>query len=425
MARAERGTLAGVLLRRTLGALGPGFIKFGQFLSVRPDLVPPGILAELERLQDRAPPVPWEAVRSTLEHELGGPVGSLFREIEPAPVATASLAQVHRALLPEGARVAVKVLRPGVEGAVERNLALLGPVLRALCRLPPLRGRVEVGPLWREVVSAARAELDLRGEAETAQAMARNFRGYPGIRIPRVFWGRTTRRVLTTEYIRGLKISDPRVRQIPSYRDLAERGARAFFKQVLEDGLFHADLHPANLLITPEGEIGYVDFGIRGRLAPPERRAVLGALAGLLARDATLAVRHLTRLGVRIPPEGLEGFARDVGAVMDRALAPRLADVPAGRVGAGILRAARRHGVRFPHRHALLVKALVTIEGSARLLHPGFSFEGAVRAYLADRLRAEATPGMVLEALWRGAALVGLGAITAAGHPGRGRPGQR
>ncbi len=401
--------------RRFLEAAGPGFVKFGQALSVRPDLLPAGLIRELERLQDRAPPVPFREIARTVEGELGAPALRLFRGIEPVPVASASVAQVHRAVLPGGTAVAVKVLRPGVERAMARNLALLGGCFRALCALPPLRGRVDGPALWTEVCGAIQAELDLRGEAEAAGTMARNFRGFPGVRIPRVFWSHTSRRVLTMEFVEGRKISDPLVRGRPEYRELAERGARAFFKQVLDDGLFHADLHPANLLITPRQEIAYVDFGIRGRLSREEREAVLGALAGLMARDVTLAVRHLERLGVVVPEGRREAFAREVAGVMDRVLRPRLADVPAAAVGTGILRAARRHGVRFPHRHAVLVKALLTIEGTARLLHPEFSFERAVRRYLLDRAAQKATLGSLAEALWRGAALLGLAALTAAG----------
>lgn len=394
-------------------SLGPAFVKLGQFLSVRPDLLSPAALAAFERLQDRAAPVPFEAIRREVEAELGASLESLFEAFEVRPIASASLSQVHRALLPGGIAVAVKVRRPGAAAALRRDLRILGRAFRAAVSLSPLRGRVDAAALWAELLRTAEEELDFRREAETAEALARNFRGVSGIRVPRIHWGWTARRVLTAEFVEGVKISDPSVRARPDYAALAERGARAFLRQVLDHGLFHADLHPANVLVTPGGEVAYVDFGIAGRLSPRERESLLGALAGLLCRDAPLALRHLGRLGVRVPEAAAEPFAAEVGEVLDGALAPTLADTDLQRVGRGILAAVHRHRVGFPRKYALLVKALLTVEGTARTLHPAFSFEPVARDDLAERYRRNATVSGALEALWRGAALAGLAAVTA------------
>lgn len=394
--------------------LGPAFIKLGQFLSVRPDLVPPELVIALESLQDRAASVPLRPLLEVVESELGAPTDRLFRTFEPEPLASASLSQVHKARLPSGVCVAVKIQRPGAAEALRRDLSLAGRLARVAVALSPLRGRVDVAALWDELLETAERELDFRYEAEVAEEMSRNFRNQTGIQIPRVYWGWTTRRVLTTEFVPGVKISDAAARSRRDYEGLAEAGARAFLKQVLDDGLFHADLHPANLLITPEGNIAYLDFGITGRLSPPERDAVLGALAGLLTRDALLAVRHLARLGVRVPPEEVQAFSEDVGRVMDRSIGPRLCDVSVGRIGRGILGAVHRHGVTFPRRHALLVKALITIEGTARLLHPDFSFEHAARRYLFEMAKKDLSLRKMLEATWRVLALVGLAVVDAA-----------
>ncbi|GAB4261890.1 MAG: AarF/ABC1/UbiB kinase family protein [Deferrisomatales bacterium] len=404
----------GTALARAFDRLGPAFVKLGQFLSVRPDLVPPAALEAFERLQDRAEPVAVDRVLRVAEEELGAPARRLFREFDPEPVATASLSQVHRAVLPGGAPVAVKVQRPGAAQSLQRDLRLVGRAARLLVALSPLRGRVDPRALWGEVLETAAAELDFRREAETAETVARNLRGVEGVRIPRVYWGWTGRRVLTTEFVEGAKISDPSARGRGDYPELAERGARVFLSQVLEHGLFHADLHPANLLLTPAGEIAYVDFGITGRLSPEERRALLGALAGLLCRDAPLALRHLALLGVGIPRERVAAFTEEVATVMDRALVPRLGELPMGEIGRGILAAVHRHRVVFPRKHALLIKALVTIEGTARLLHPGFSFEREARNYLSELARKGVTLGGLAELAWRAAALIGVGAVTAA-----------
>ncbi|MBI5016801.1 MAG: AarF/ABC1/UbiB kinase family protein [Deltaproteobacteria bacterium] len=401
-------------LRRAFEGLGPAFVKLGQFLSVRPDLLVPEALAELESLQDTGAPVLLSEVLRVVEEDLRAPADTLFRSFDPSPLASASVSQVHRAVLPAGNVVAVKVRRPGAARLLREDLALAGRALAALVPWTPLRSRLDPEALWREVTEACEAEMDFRREAETAEAFARSFREWPEVRVPRVHWGLTSRRVLTADFVEGLKISDPRVRERGDYRRLAELGARAFLKQVLEDGLFHADLHPANLLVTPQGEIAYLDFGIVGRLTGEERHAVLGALAGLISRDAPLALRHLRRLGVEVPAGHVEPFARDIGRVIDDALAPRLGDVSVGRIGRGILAAVHRHRVVFPRKYALLVKALLTIEGSARALHPDFSFELAAREYLWERGLRTVRLTQLCEAAWRGAALVGVGALAAA-----------
>lgn len=404
-------------LRRAFESLGPAFVKLGQFLSVRPDLLPPHVLAEFERLQDQADPVSFARVRARVEAELGAPLARLFRHFDPEPLASASLSQVHRAELPSGEAVAVKVQRPGAASSMERDLALAAALLPVLVRLTPLGGRLDAAALWGELRQTFADELDFRREAEAAAAMARNFRGFPGIRVPRIHWGWTTRRVLTAEYVDGLKISAAAVRRRPDYAELAERGARAFLQQVLRDGLFHADLHPANLLVTPKGEIAYLDFGITGRLTPEERRNVLGALAGLLARDPPLALRHLDRLGVLVPPAQVAGFVEALARLMDEALAPSLGETSLARIGRGILAAVHRHRVTFPRKYALLAKALLTVEGSARLLHPGFSFEAAARGYLHETAGRELGVVRLLEAGWRGAALLGAGALAGPSRP--------
>jgi ubiquinone biosynthesis protein len=401
-------------LRVALEALGPAFIKLGQFLSVRPDLLPAEAIAELEKLQDGAAAVPLAQVRRVLEEELGAPAERLFRTLDPRPLASASVSQVHRAVLPSGEAVAVKIQRPGVARAIRLDLELAGRLLGGLVRWSPLRGRLDVDALWAEVLQASADELDFRREAEVAESFARSFRAWPRIRVPRIHWAWTSRRVLTAEFIEGSKISDVAARDRQGYAELAELGALAFLKQVLEEGLFHADLHPANLLITPRGEVAYLDFGIVGRLTSEEREAALGTVAGWLCRDGDLALRHMERLGVRVPANAREAFSADVARLLEEALLPRLGDVSLRRIGGGLLEAVRRHSVVFPRKYALLVKGLLTIEGTARALHPGFCFEAAARRYVLEFGRKRLRLATLAEALWRGTALVGLSAICAA-----------
>ncbi|MBI5446593.1 MAG: hypothetical protein HY900_35920 [Deltaproteobacteria bacterium] len=414
---------AGESLRRAFERLGPAFVKLGQFLSVRPDLVPPGALAELERLQDATGPLPLPEVMALLERELDAPVGRLFAHFEAVPTASASVSQVHRAVLHGGEAVAVKIQKPDAERSIRRDLRLVGVLLRATVGWTPLRRRVDLVSLWAEVVEASEVELDFRREAEAAEAMARSFREWPGIRIPRVHWAFTTRRVLTAEFIAGTKISDVALRRRDEYAGLAELGARAFLKQVLVDGFFHADLHPANILVTPEGEIAYLDFGIVGRLTDSERRAAVGALAGLLSGDASLAVRNLQALGIAIPSDRRSAFGSDILASVQHVLTSRLADVSVVGLAKALFGAARRHRVAFPRTCALLLKGLLTIEGTARGLHPDFRFEHAIRSHFLAELRGTVSFTALVEACWRGAALLGFAALCASDGESTGRSG--
>jgi ubiquinone biosynthesis protein len=395
-------------LTRAFEDLGPAFVKLGQFLSVRPDLIGPELSDVFGRLRDRAREIPAGEIREILRRELGAPAETLFRSFDDTPLGAASLSQVHRAELPDGRTVAVKVQRPGAALALERDVALLARIAALLGRAPFLSRHLDLEGFVGEIGRSAAQELDFRREGEIAERFARAFRDEPGLRIPRIHWGLTSRRILTMDCLEGFSISDPRARGTPGYEKLAEEGARFFFRQVLDLGLFHADLHPSNLFVTADGRIGYVDFGIWGELGVEERHAILGTLAGLLARDATLALRHLARLGIEIPPERRISFARDVSAELDRAMGPTLQDTSVARMGLGLLAAVRKHRVRVPHKYALLVKALLTVEGSARLLHGSFDMEAAARAYLLNRPASRIGIGTLLEAAYRAAVLAAL-----------------
>jgi ubiquinone biosynthesis protein len=329
------------------------------------------------------------------------------------------VSQVHRAVLPDGSEVAVKVQRPGAADAMALDLAILGRAAALAHRFAVLRRHVDLRGFVAEVERGSAQEMDFRREAEVSERFARNFRGTAGVRIPRVHWRHTTRRLLVTEFVEGRKISDLSLRGHGKYPELAERGAHLFFRQVLEHGLFHADLHPANLLVTDRGEIAYLDLGIWGELDREERHAVVGALTGLLCRDGHLALRHLARLGVRVEPHRAGPFVADVREVLEEAVGPTLGEVDVARIGRGILAAARRHRVLFPHKYALLVKALLTIEGAARTLHGRFDPEKAARDYLAGWFASEARLSMILEGTWRAALLGALleGSPTASPSP--------
>jgi ubiquinone biosynthesis protein len=382
MARDRRRAIVARHLREALEEAGPGFVKAGQLLSVRPDLVPTAWIAELERLQDAGPTVPFDAIRATLRRELGREDGWPFAQVDPRPAAAASVAQVHRATLTREVRpvdgaplaagtvVAVKVLRPGIEGRLAADLAWARRWARRLARLPGAAAGTALAALDEVEASAAR-ELDLRHEGRVADRFRRDFRDDPVVQVPRVVWPGTTRRVLTSEWVEGWRLSElgPAERAGIDARALAEHGARAFLRQVLELGRFHADLHPANLLVTPQGRICYLDFGIVGRAPPARRRAIARLLAGTAYGDEGLALDASRALGLDIPDAVAPEVAREVAALAERHLRGRTpADVRG--YATGFLDLLRRHRIAIPSGYGLLVKALLTVEGVARSLYP-------------------------------------------------------
>ncbi|MBE0476411.1 MAG: AarF/ABC1/UbiB kinase family protein [Coriobacteriia bacterium] len=386
--------------REAFEELGPTFVKLGQLVSVRPDVFAPELVFEMERLQDRVAPLPAARVRETIRREFGREPEALFATFSDEPLASASIAQVHPATLreayrpvfgeelPAGAEVAVKVVRPGAAECIEDDLRNLRRLTAALARSPVGR-RVDVEGLLEEFAASLGREVDLRNEARVADRFAFDFRDDPVAFCPRVVWTRTTRRVLTMEYVRGWRLSelDDAVRAgVEGYR-LALHGAEVFMRQVLVQGRFHADLHPANLLLTPDERIAYLDFGIVGELAPVQRAHVAQVLLATVYGDAERALRYSAELGLVVPEEIGARVRERVAALMARTLKREPADVKG--FATGFLSIMSRHGVRIPRGFGLLVKALVTVEGCSRLFYPDIDILRAAKPF-ATRLVAEA-----------------------------------
>lgn len=380
-------------------ALGPAFIKLGQLASVRPDVFSPETVFELERLQDRIPAVPVDEIRAIIAAELGAPPEALFTSFDPAPVATASIAQVHSATLareyrpvtgaplPPGTRLALKVVRPGVERSIEADLVVARRwALRAerLGRLARLRPRA----LLAEFETTLASELDLRNEGRTADRFARDFAADPLVVVPRVVWRHTTRRVLATEFVAGWRLNDlgEAERAGIDARRLAAHGAEVFMRQVLVHGRYHADLHPANLFVTPDGRICYLDFGITGRTTPAQRVAIAQVLAATVYGDAGRALQYSRELGLAVPADKEAAVRAAVAALMARHLAgPDRADVRGFALG--FLSMLADFHIAIPAGYGLLVKALVTVEGVARAIYPDIDIIAAAKPF-ATRLVA-------------------------------------
>lgn len=406
--RASRRVAFASELRHSFERLGPAFIKIGQFASVRPDVFSPEVVFEMERLRDAVPPVAFDKVRHIVTAELGDPA-RIFASFDETPIASASIAQVHMATLADsyrpvvgdvlaaGTRVAVKVVRPGVEEAIICDLAAAAPVVRRLALLSRLR-RYNVDRLLAEFDSSLRSECDLRNEARAADRFAFDFREDPLLVVPRVVWPLTSRRVHTMEYVEGWRLSDidEAVRSGVDGRALALHGAEIFMRQVLELGRFHADLHPSNLFVTPDGRIAYLDFGIVGTTAADQRLAIAQVLAATVYGDADRALRYSAELGLVIPPHREEAVRAKVAALMAGTLAKPPRDIRRFALGfLGILNAEK---VEVPVGYGLLVKALVTVEGVSRALYPDIDITEAARPY-ATRLVAQSvlSPGIIAE----------------------------
>ena len=362
-----------VRIRLALEELGPTFIKFGQALSVRGDLLPPDLVAELSKLQDDVPPLPAAVAEREIEMALDAPILDLFAAFNPAPVAAASIAQVHEAVLHDGRLVAVKVRRPDIAGTIEDDLAALAHLARVAERHLPDAALYSPVALVAQFARTIRRELDLAREGRMLERFAGNFAGHEEIVFPRVEWSLTRPTVLTMEYINGAKLDEPDT--WPEGTDpavVARHGADILLQQILVDGLFHADPHPGNIFVLPGNVIALLDFGIVGRLDESMRERLADLVAALGRRDAERAATVLVTIaeapsGVRMPD-----LEADIADLVDAYAGVSLREVRLGEVVGRILDLISTHRLKLPPDLMLLIKALVTIEGVGRRLDPEF-----------------------------------------------------
>jgi ubiquinone biosynthesis protein len=394
-------------IRMAIEDLGPTFVKLGQILSTRPDLVPADLIAELQHLQDDVPALPFELIRAQIEAELGGPLDQFFASVDEKPLASASIAQVHRAvLLHETEEVVLKVQRPAIARRIDADLNILHFMARQVeQRLPDLALMDPVG-IVDEFERAIQRELDFGQERRNIARFQQNFKDFPGVRAPRVFDAVSTTRVLTMEYAEGVKITLAAERFGLDPYELAPRMLRALLKMVFQDGYFHGDLHPGNVLIQPSGGIVLIDFGLVGRLTPRQREHILDLLIGLTRQDWSLVARTFFDLGIKVPGViyDFEAFEADVVDVMERHLSGRtLSEINVGGYFSDLVDGAIRHQIKMPPTYTMVFKALMTVEGIGKTLAPDinlvdeaapFVLELAAERYSPNRLMKEAIDGL-------------------------------
>jgi ubiquinone biosynthesis protein len=388
---ADRTTAA--RFRQMLAELGPTFIKLGQILSSRPDLLPAAWVEELSVLQDDCPPLSLAEVRSEIERGLGRPVEELFASLDDRPLASASIAQVHRAVTHAGEQVVVKVQRPRVRERIEADISLLYEVARLLEAVVEETGVTTPTGVVEEFDRTVHEELDFSHEARNVQLMADAAAGRETVIIPSVHAALSCGTVLTLDYLDGVKISDITPGTGHDLEQVARNIIETSFRQLFEDGLFHGDPHPGNILVQPDNRIALLDFGLVGRLSRGQQEVLVTLLVAVALRDAESVARVLTRIGLPDAHTSIAELRQDVNGILDRYLGLKLQQIRTATLLRDLLDLAVRHHIRIPQQYATLAKAAMTIEGIVRRLHPSLDVLEVGLPYAKELLLARFNPG--------------------------------
>jgi len=381
-------------IRRALEDLGPIFVKFGQALSTRRDLLPEDIAEELVKLQDRVPPFPGAEARCMIEQALGQPVSALFKEFDETPLASASVAQVHAATLTGGEAVVAKVLRPGVEKRIRSDLGLLYQLAAAAQRFWPEARRLRPVEIVEEFEKTILDELDLVREAANATEIRRRFSDSEMLYIPKVYWDYTRREVMVMERISGIPVGEIENlrRQGVNLKLLAERGVEIFFTQVFRDNFFHADMHPGNIFVVPEARYIAVDFGIVGTLSRSDLHYVAENLLAFFNRDYRRVAEMHVESGWVPPSTRIEEFESAIRTVCEPIFEKPLSEISFGYVLLRLFQVARRFDMEVQPQLVLLQKTLLNIEGLGRQLYPELDLWQTAKPFLEKWFRQQMGP---------------------------------
>jgi ubiquinone biosynthesis protein len=392
------GSPRGQRLREMLDELGPTFVKFGQLLSTRPDIVPPDIVFELKALQDSVTPFPFEQARAVVEEELGLTLEQLYLDFEETPVAAASIGQVHRATLPNGRRVVVKVQRPNAPRQIEADLELMYQLARLARERVRALEFIDTVAVVDEFARSIRQELDYRIEARNAEQFHRNFAGYQHVRVPRVYWSYSRSRVLTLELLEGVQLRDLDKDKytMSERRQIAYRIAETWMAMIFRHGFFHADPHPANILVLEElDQIGLVDFGTAGQLAPDDSSKLTGLFIEVVNQNVEAIPRRLASLGVRYPKEREEEFVAELRAIFDRYYGASLSEIDPIQVIREAFALIYRMQLTLPTRFILLDRAIATLGSVGIELYPDFNVFEVAKPYARELMIERFTPQRV------------------------------
>ncbi len=371
-------------MRLTLEDLGPTFVKFGQIMSTRTELLPPELIEQLKKLQDHAKPIPFSEVRAVLEQNCPD-VFDVFSEIDETPVASASIGQVHRAVLKDGTKVAIKIQRPGIGEIIETDIAILKSMAERVETVFPETRIYNPSGMVEDFAHQIVKELDYTREARNVERMARNFRDVPGIRFPKIYWEFVTPQLMVMEFIEGVRIDNPEAITEMGLdpHEIGVRGFHAYLKMIFEDGFFHGDPHPGNLFVTADGNIVFLDFGIVGILRPEKRQNFINLLFALVSDDIEMMLRSLEGFGIVIAEEDRESLRDDLYIMMhDFGGGDEVSQLNFKLVVTELTEAMRRYRLKVPLNLMLLLKVFMMVLDIGVRLDPTFNLGKEVTPYL-------------------------------------------
>jgi ubiquinone biosynthesis protein len=395
-------------VRLVLMDLGPSFVKLGQIASTRPDVIPADWITELKKLQDEVTPLPFDDIKGAVETSLGASLEEIYDRFEEKPLAAASIGQVHRAILkhPEGPKdVVVKVQRPGVRGTVARDLDLLHALAKLIERTVPESHIYSPSALVDQFDRAITTELDFGLEAEHAERFARNFHGHSSVRFPRVYKDASTKQVLTLEFLPGYKVYDAIRDHGFSGPIIAKTSVGVLIKMIFEDGFFHADPHPGNILLSGEPDkpvIGLIDLGMVGRLSPEMRDRTIDLMIAAVRQDHLAIADALWAIGTPTKKIDMRAYRAEVSVLSEKYIGRPLKEIDMAAMISDLVRGATKFGLEVPPDFLLVGKAIMTIEGVGKEIDPDLDVFGEAKPYFLDLLRKRYSPERVGNEIWRG-----------------------
>ena len=371
-------------LVQTMLDLGPTFIKVGQSLSTRVDLLPPEYIQALSELQDNVPAFSIDDVRLIIEQELGRSVYSLFRDFQETPLAAASLGQVHRAQLYSGEEVVVKIQRPGLRQLFDLDLVAVGKLLKLWDRLFDWVKKYNLEAIYQEFFTILYQEIDYLNEGKNAERFRENFIGYPRIIVPQVYWQYTTSQVLTLEYVPGIKVNDRQALEACGLnpKEINQLGICCYLKQLLQDGFFHADPHPGNLAVSPDGSLIFYDYGMMAEVKALDKDQMVKTFFAVLRKDTNEVITMLTNMGLIEPIADMSPVKRLMKFILDR-FTEKPVDIRAfEQIKSEVITLFERQPFRLPAQMTYILKSLTTLDGIARILDPEYNFTAAAQPFI-------------------------------------------